>query len=170
MNINIISRYLQFLRKSHNYTQDDLAKRLEISRQAVSKWETGATLPDLEVLLKISKIYGITINDILEPKIQPQRIADFEQIPTIPENELKEALKQSDAISLVIALMGASPETNNYIEKVFPDIDYEMIRNDIGRIKVETVEDMQRQIISMINLYGQRTDKGAVDSCGKLFL
>ena len=35
MNMNIISKYLQFLRKSNNYTQDDLAKKLGISRQAV---------------------------------------------------------------------------------------------------------------------------------------
>ena len=83
MNMKIISKYLQFLRKSNHYTQDDLAKKLGISRQAVSKWETGTTIPDVEVLLKISKLYDITINDILEPKIQPQRITDFEQISAI---------------------------------------------------------------------------------------
>ena len=95
MNTNIISKYLQLLRKSNNYTQDDLAEKLGISRQAVSKWETGMTIPDLEVLLKISKLYDITINDILEPKIQPQRITDFEQISTISEKELKEVLAVS---------------------------------------------------------------------------
>ncbi len=61
MNITIISKYLQFLRKSNNYTQDDLAKQLGISRQAVSKWETGTTIPDLEVLLKISKLYDMML-------------------------------------------------------------------------------------------------------------
>lgn len=160
MNTNMISRYLQFLRKNHDYTQDDLAKRLNISRQAVSKWETGTTLPDLEVLLKISKLYEITINDILEPKIHPQRISDFEQIVTIPENELKETLKQFDPKALVTALMGASPETNRFFERVFPDIDYEMVRNDIGRIRIENVEKMQSQIISMINL--QAADGGFI--------
>ena len=153
MNMNIISKYLQFLRKSHNYTQDDLAKKLDISRQAVSKWETGMAIPDLEVLLKISKLYNITINDILEPKVQPKRITDFEQISTISERELKEVLKQFDINSLVTALMGASPETNSYCERMFPDIDFEMIRNNIGRIRIETVEDMQNQIISMVNLH-----------------
>ena len=152
MNINIISKYLQFLRKSHNYTQDDLAKKLNISRQAVSKWETETAIPDLEVLLKISKLYNITINDILEPKVQPKRITDFEQISTISERELKEVLKQFDTNSLVTALMGASPETNSYCERMFPDIDFEITRNNIGRIRIETVEDMQNQIISMVNL------------------
>ena len=151
MNI-IMSKYLQFLRKSHNYTQDDLAKKLDISRQAISKWETGTTLPDLGVLLKISKLYDITINDILEPSIQPQRITDFEQISTISEKELREVLRQFDANSLVTALMGASPEANRLCERMFPDIDFEMIRNNIGRIRIETVEDMQSQIIAMINL------------------
>jgi len=153
MNTNIISKYLQLLRKSNNYTQDDLAEKLGISRQAVSKWETGMTIPDLEVLLKISKIYDITINDILEPKIQPQRITDFEQISTISEKELKEVLEQFDTNSLVTALMGASPETNSFCERLFPDIDFEMTRKNIGRIRIEAVEDMQNQIISMVNLY-----------------
>ena len=153
MNTNIISKYLQLLRKSNNYTQDDLAEKLGISRQAVSKWETGMTIPDLEVLLKISKLYDITINDILEPKIQPQRITDFEQISTISEKELKEVLEQFDTNSLVIALMGASPETNSFCERLLPDIDFEMARKNIGRIRIEIVEDMQNQIVAMINLH-----------------
>lgn len=157
MNINIIGRYLQFLRKKNHYTQEDLAKQLLISRQAISKWETGITIPDLEILLKISKLYNITINDILEPKIQPQKIMDFEQISTIPQKELKEILEQFDTNSLVIAFMGASPELNSLCEKLFPDIDFEVTRSNIGRIKIETVEDMQNQIIAMINL--QAIDK-----------
>ncbi len=44
MNINIISKYLSYLRKTRNYTQEELAKQLDISRQAVSKWETGDSL------------------------------------------------------------------------------------------------------------------------------
>lgn len=152
MNMGIISRYLQFLRKSHNYTQEELAKKLEISRQAVSKWETGTSIPDIEVLLKISKLYNVTINEILEPDIQPPRITDFEQISTIPETELKEALMQFPANSLAAALMGASPDINSLCERLLPDIDFETARTGIGRIRIETVEDVQKQIVAMINL------------------
>ncbi len=152
MNTSLIARYLQFLRKSNHYTQEDLAKKLDISRQAVSKWETGAAIPDLEVLLKISKLYDITINDILEPKIQPQRITDFEQILTIPHKELQEVLKQFETNTLVVALMGASPEVYSLCENLFPDTDFGMMRNYIGRVRIEQVEDIQKQIISMINL------------------
>ena len=152
MNTNIISKYLQLLRKKHNFTQDELAKRLDISRQAVSKWETGTAIPDLEVLLKISKLYGITINDILEPNIPTKKITDFEQLSEVPENELREILKQYDMTSLVIASMGASPEINNLLEKLFPDIDYKMERNCIGRVRIDEVERIQQEIVSVINL------------------
>ncbi len=128
MNTTMTAKYLQFLRKSHGYTQDDLAQKLNISRQAVSKWETGTTIPDLETLLKLSKLYHITINEILEPKMQPQRITDFEQLSTIPENELKEALKQFDSVSLVTALIGESPETNSFVDNRLRYIDYEITR------------------------------------------
>ncbi len=110
------------------------------------------TVPDLEVLLKISKLYNVTINDILEPNIQPRRIIDFEHITTIPEKELRELLKLFDTDTLVTALMGASPETNSLCEKLFPDVDFKMVRNSIGRVRIETVEEMQKQIIAMINL------------------
>ena len=152
MNTNIISKYLQLLRKKHNYTQDELAKRLDISRQAVSKWETGSAIPDLEVLLKISKLYGITINDILEPNIPTKKITDFEQLSEVPENELREILEQYDMTSLVTASMGASPEINNLLEKLFPDVDYKMERNRIGRVRIDEVERIQQEIVSVINL------------------
>ena len=96
--------------------------------------------------------HDISINEILEPQIQPQRITDFEQISTISEKELKEVFKQFDVHSLVIALMGASPEINRFCERLFPNVDFEMTRNKIGRIRIEIVEDMQNQIIAMINL------------------
>ena len=152
MNINIVSKYLQILRKDHHYTQDDLAERLNVSRQAVSKWETGTTVPNLDVLLKLSKLYGLTINDIIEPKIQPQKITDFERISTIPENELKDILTKFGARSLVIASMGASPKINDLLQKIFPDIDYKAMRQQIGMVRIEEVEDIQDQIVSMINL------------------
>ena len=152
MNTNLIAGHLQYLRKRHHYTQEDLAKRLHLSRQAVSKWETGATIPDLEILLQLSSLYDISINDILEPDIQPRMITDFEQLSAIPEKELEESLRLFDEKALVTALMGASPGINDLCEKLFPAIAFEKIRNDIGRIRIEEVEKRQKEIISMINL------------------
>lgn len=64
-----IGRYLAELRRFFHLTQDELAHRLLVTRQAVSKWETGISLPDIEFLVKLSELYGITINDILRADI-----------------------------------------------------------------------------------------------------
>ena len=64
-----IGQYLSELRKYYKITQDDLANHLSVSRQAVSRWETGPSIPGVEILLKLSELYGITINEILEADI-----------------------------------------------------------------------------------------------------
>ena len=61
-----IGKYLAELRKYYRITQDELAGRMGVTRQAVSKWETGTAIPDIEILMNLSEIYGISINDILK--------------------------------------------------------------------------------------------------------
>ena len=56
---------LQNLRKQMNMTQEQLASLLYISRTAVSKWETGRGYPNLDSLKEISKLFNVTINDLL---------------------------------------------------------------------------------------------------------
>lgn len=152
MNTLLIAKHLQYLRKSLQYTQDDLAGKCNLSRQAVSKWETGEAIPDIDVLLELSKLYGMTINDILEPKISPEKITDFEQLSTLSDSELSEALKQFDHETIAAACMGASPDINVLIGRLLPDLDLDAKIGDIGRIRIEAVSDAQAQIIAMINL------------------
>ena len=66
MNAVDIGKYLAELRKFYKVTQEELAVRVGVTRQAVSKWETGTTIPDIEILMALSEIYGISINDILK--------------------------------------------------------------------------------------------------------
>ena len=66
MNAVDIGKYLSELRKYYGVTQEDLAVRVGVTRQAVSKWETGTTIPDIEILMNLSEIYGISINDIIK--------------------------------------------------------------------------------------------------------
>lgn len=53
------------LRKINNYTQESLAKNLNISPQAVSKWETGNGLPEASLLITLAKLYNISIDKLL---------------------------------------------------------------------------------------------------------
>ena len=56
------------LRREHNLTQNDIADRLNISAQAVSKWENDLTSPDLDTLVKLSDIFDISVDDLLGKK------------------------------------------------------------------------------------------------------
>lgn len=49
-------------------TQEELADRLEISRQSVSKWETGASIPDVEKLVKLAQLFGVTLDELVTGK------------------------------------------------------------------------------------------------------
>lgn len=56
---------LQQLRKKHNLTQEQLAEQLYVSRTAVSKWESGRGYPNLESLKTISKLFAVSIDELL---------------------------------------------------------------------------------------------------------
>lgn len=56
---------LQKIRKEHNITQEGLADRLNVSRQAVSKWESGLAYPDTEKLIQISKMFNISLDELI---------------------------------------------------------------------------------------------------------
>lgn len=58
----------RLFRKENGYTQEELAERLGVSRQAVAKWESGETLPDIGVCARLAKLYGTTIDALVYHK------------------------------------------------------------------------------------------------------
>lgn len=60
------------LRAAQNLSQGDLAERLEVSRQSVSKWETGQSVPDLDKIIKLADLFGVTVDQLVREDTQPQ--------------------------------------------------------------------------------------------------
>lgn len=52
------------LRTANNLSQGDLAEKLDVSRQSVSKWETDASVPDLEKLMKLCDLFGVSLDEL----------------------------------------------------------------------------------------------------------
>ena len=69
MNVDIASR-LAALRKKYGYSQESLAEQLGISRQAVSKWERAEASPDTDNLITLARLYGISLDDLLNPELE----------------------------------------------------------------------------------------------------
>lgn len=53
------------LRKLHNMSQEELAEKLDVSRQTLSKWETGESVPDIDKCMSISQIFGVSLDDLV---------------------------------------------------------------------------------------------------------
>lgn len=86
MNIEIADRLVK-LRKEHNLSQEALASKLGLSRQAVSKWERAEASPDTDNLVALAELYGVPLDEILNgPKAQEEDTPNNE--PT--KAELKE--------------------------------------------------------------------------------
>nr|WP_231638328.1 helix-turn-helix transcriptional regulator [Rubeoparvulum massiliense] len=62
---SMISMNLKKLRKMNRYTQEEIADKIGVSRQAVAKWESGETVPDIENCIALGKLYGVTLDDLV---------------------------------------------------------------------------------------------------------
>ena len=64
----IFSEKLQLLRKSKGYTQEEFAEKLNVSRQAVAKWEAGQAYPDVMNLIQISDMMNVTVDYLVKDR------------------------------------------------------------------------------------------------------
>lgn len=87
---------LQRLRKAKGWTQEDLAAQICISRQALSKWEQGAVIPDTENVLQISKIFGVSTDYLLNDDYESD--ADIPAVHTSTETLTKKYQSKTQAI------------------------------------------------------------------------
>ena len=71
MNIEIANK-LQQMRKKNGLSQEELAAKMGVTRQAVSKWERAESAPDMENLILLSKLYGVTIDEMLNTAPSPE--------------------------------------------------------------------------------------------------
>lgn len=67
MNVEIANKLVK-LRKQLGLSQEELAERIGVSRQAVSKWERSESSPDTDNLIALSRVYGISIDEMLDPE------------------------------------------------------------------------------------------------------
>ena len=75
------SEKLIYLRKREGMTQEQLAEKIGVSRQALSKWESGDTLPDTVNILSLSRLFGVTTDYLLNDGFESDR-----DLPAVKEN------------------------------------------------------------------------------------
>ena len=66
----ILAEKIMKLRKQNGWSQEELAAKLNISRQSVSKWESTASIPDLDKIIKLSEIFGVSTDYLLKDELE----------------------------------------------------------------------------------------------------
>ncbi len=89
------------LRTQHNLSQGDLAEQLEVSRQSVSKWENNSAVPELDKLMKLAQIFGITIDELVTGTEAKAATPLSTQPPTQQQSTAKEQKSYSPGTMLL---------------------------------------------------------------------
>jgi len=148
------------LRKQANLTQNDLADKLNISRQAITKWERGVGLPDIDNIKKISSLFNISIDNLLDYKIENINISinNEENI-----NHEKLSLKNVDEFILnrynkaqAIYKLTASPKLNFWKSIFYTlfDIDIALLTHDLiqnGLTFTYLIEEDGTELLVIVN-------------------
>ncbi|MBR6940337.1 MAG: helix-turn-helix transcriptional regulator, partial [Clostridia bacterium] len=91
-----IGKRIRQMRTNKGVTQEELANALNVSNQAVSRWETGVTTPDIYLLPSIALFFGVTIDEIFNPspeeKLERLRHRFYYTEDYLSEDEFKAAL------------------------------------------------------------------------------
>lgn len=79
MNIETAKRLFEY-RKANGYSQEELAEKIGVSRQAISKWERSESSPDTDNLISLANLYGVTIDELLNGTEQPKKAPEEEHV------------------------------------------------------------------------------------------
>lgn len=102
MNLEKIGRLIRELRKEKNMTQESLASKLNIGREAVSKWENGKCLSDISIFPQLSKELGISVNELIYGERETEN--NKKEIETVSLNIYNEKKKIKKAL-IIISLL-----------------------------------------------------------------
>ncbi len=102
---------LKKIRKDKGYTQEELAKKLNVVRQTVSKWEKGLSLPDADILSKIANVLETDVNILLDDQITStdqseivKQLAKINEQLTLKNKHHKKIMKTVAIILLIIVI------------------------------------------------------------------
>lgn len=79
------------LRKKNGWSQEELAEKMNVSRQAVSKWEAAQTTPDLDKILQLSSLFGVTTDYLLKDEMEDEEFTEGDEVTSVRRVSLAEA-------------------------------------------------------------------------------
>lgn len=159
------SQTITQLRKEKGLTQSDVAKKLNVSPQAVSKWENGDSMPDLSLLLPLAELYGVTVDELLGREMA--KVVDYEKPEESPIDFSKLILR--------VQIL-TTDEDHARVNVNLPFALLEVIMDKEGHINISTDPSIRqidfRKVVSLVEkgCLGNLVDIEADDATVKIFV
>ena len=96
---------LKQLRQTHNLSQSDLANQLHVVRQTISKWEQGLSVPDADMLVQLSHLFQISVNELLGCEANPASIPSSPDPDPLSAMVLEQSRRSKRTRRMVAALL-----------------------------------------------------------------
>lgn len=93
-----IAKNLQYLRKRDKITQEDLAEKLNVSRQSVSKWETGEAYPETEKLLAICDLFDVSLDGLMRGDLSAPPADESDNVTVSDNVAMSDSVEEDDAV------------------------------------------------------------------------
>ena len=106
----ILAEKIMEMRKKNGWSQEELAYQLGVSRQSVSKWESGASIPDLERILKLSEIFGVSTDYLLKEEIELAPEIVSVQAEPVEEGAVLRRVSMEEATEFMEARIGSAKQ------------------------------------------------------------
>ena len=132
---------LKTLRKAKGLSQEELAIRLNVVRQTISKWEKGLSVPDADLLIRLAVILDIPVSELLGAKIENEAeiSAVAEQLSRINE-QLAIKNRRSRRIWQTVAIVFCAFIIINALLTVFGIISYTTLKFEQNAVEVQAIE------------------------------
>ncbi|MBQ8623141.1 MAG: helix-turn-helix transcriptional regulator [Oscillospiraceae bacterium] len=107
----ILADKIIWLRKREGMSQEELAEKMNVSRQAVSKWESAQSLPDIDKILQISRMFNVTTDYLLKDEIDE---VNFSSISNMSDDTRIEKIDTDDKSNRTETYCNVQQKHNNY--------------------------------------------------------
>ena len=132
--MNTIGQNIAYFRKQKNMTQEELAEKMSVTAQAISKWECDTSYPDITVLQTLSKTLGVSVTELLEGIQAPAEIKDAPK--EVIDRRIVRIEVKTDGTTIVtrfpVPAMKKAVE-NGTLERLIGD-DFEEVASILGMI------------------------------------
>ena len=127
----MLSENLKRIRKDNNLSQEQLAEKLGVSRQSVSKWENGEAYPEMDKVLQLCKMFNLNIDELLNQDIKDKTLSNLEEVKSRGAKTIVVSNEKIDGYDLEVVV----PKLSSYFQPILVVPCLQLIAYEVARLR-----------------------------------